>query len=174
MNWQNCITLTKLHHPLWRNCMPGDLISWVRTFWFQHSTIYTFFNLKWISAQQIKENNFNFQLNPYVRMKYSACFVDVHRKRRYDEITSPYVILCNTLWLFMTRLQSSQRVMYFKKHVVHARNTLRFHTTRCIVPTYDLNGQPYSRACVCVFCMCLCVCWLVLCPGRSITRTKDV
>ena len=21
--------------------------------------------------------------------------------------------------------------------------------------------------------MCLCVCWLVLCPGRSITRTKD-
>ena len=44
-----------------------------------------------ISAQQIKKNTFNFQLHSYMRMKYSACFADIHRKRRYDEITSPYV-----------------------------------------------------------------------------------
>ena len=91
MNWRNCITLTKLHHPMWRNCIPGDLISSVRTFWFQHSTNYKFFNLKCISAQQIKENTINFQMHSYVRMKYTACFADIHRMRRYDEITSPYV-----------------------------------------------------------------------------------
>ena len=93
MDWRNCITLTKLHHPMWRNCIPGDLISSLRNFWFQHSTIYTIFNLKCISAQQIKENTSNFQSNSHVRMKYTACFADIHRKRRHDDTTWPYVRL---------------------------------------------------------------------------------
>ena len=41
-------------------------------------TNYTIFNFKCISAQQIKENTFNFQLHSYVRMKYTACFADIH------------------------------------------------------------------------------------------------
>ena len=55
--------------------------------------MYTFFNLKCIIAQQIKENSFNFPLNSYVRMKCTACFVDIRRRRTYmyDEITSPYI-----------------------------------------------------------------------------------
>ena len=106
MNWRNCITMTKLHHPMWRNCIPGDLISSVRTFWFQHSTNYTIFNLKCISAQQIKENTFNFQLHSYVHMKYTACFADMHRKRRYDEITSPYVSYVATETMIRSHFQS--------------------------------------------------------------------
>ena len=76
---------------MWQNCIPGDLFSPVRTFLFQNSAIYPFFHLKCITAQQIKENSFNFPLNSYVRLKYTACFVDIHRRRTYDESTSPYI-----------------------------------------------------------------------------------
>ena len=62
-----------------------------------------------------------------------TCLVNFYKK---------YGILCYMLWLFMMHLQSTRRLMYFKKHVVYAQNRLRFHATRCIGPTYDLNGQP--------------------------------
>ena len=117
MNWRNCITLTKLLHPMWRNCILGDLISSVRIFWFQHSTNYTIFNLKCIS---IKENTFNFHLHSYVRMKYTACFADIHRKRRYDELTSPYVTYIY-IYIYIFLLMVSQHWNIFSSAISSQR-----------------------------------------------------
>ena len=99
--------------------MPGDLISSVRTFLFQYSTIYTIFYFKCISAQQIKGNTFNFQLNSYVRMKYTACFADIHRKRRCDEIKSPYVTAWETITLLITTHTAlCQQHSFDKPHIL--------------------------------------------------------
>ena len=121
MYWRNCITLTKLHHPMRRNCIPGDIISSVRTFWFQHSAIYTIFNFKCISAQQIKENTLNFQLNSYVRMKYIACLRIFTEREGMTKLHHPSLLIFSIFFSVARRFSGNPQCYVTQQVTIYCK-----------------------------------------------------